>query len=211
MRDTVGRASLSWEALAGGRAAEVVDDYVLVRTALHLLEVVGAVVKSLDVLPVEVLRESKGQVVTRALPDNERDELARDIGLHDAARTLQHLFEEEGRDSRVRCRISARAHLGATRAEDAEVNYVGETEVGGVEGNCFDLDGALPQASRLYLRPEQEKGTEQQIKRRMRNIEALDTRLDLVAMLSDPWRARRKLRHPVDEESDTLKRLERSC
>lgn len=211
LRDTIGRASLSWEALAGRPAEEVVDDYVQVRSALHLLEVVGAVVKSLDVLPVEVLRQGldgRGKVVVRALPDSDRDGLAREIGIGDTTRVLQHLFEDEGRDSGVRWRISAWAHLGASRAEDVGVSYVGKEEVDGLEGYCFDLDGALPQALKLYLRPEQEKGTEQQIKRRMRNIEALDMRLDLVAMLADPWRARRKLRHPVDEESGALKRLD---
>jgi len=211
LRDTVGRASLSWDALAGARAAEVVDDHVLVRTALHLLEVIGAVVKSLDVLPVEVLREGaggRGQVAVRALPDNDRDDLAGDIGINDTARILQHLFEDEGRDSGVRWRISASAHLGASRAQDVGVSYVGKEQVEGLEAYCFDLDGALPQASQLYLRPEQEKGTEQQIKRRMRNIEALGTRLDLVAMLADPWRARRNLRHSVDETRAAFKRLD---
>jgi hypothetical protein len=211
LRDTVGRASLSWEALAGGRAADVVDDHVLVRTALHLLEVVGAVVKSLDVLPVEVLRQElggRGQVVVRALPDNDRDSLAQDIGISDTARTFQHLFEDEGRDSGVRWRISAWANLGASRAQDVGVTYVGKEEVDGCEGYCFDLEGALPRAPQLYLRPEQEKGTEQQIKRRMRNIEALDTRIDLLAMLGDPWRARRKLPQPVEEASGAFKRLD---
>jgi hypothetical protein len=211
LRDTVGRASLSWEALAGAPAEEVVDDAVQVRSALHLLEVVGAVVKSLDVLPVEVLRKGpggRGQVVVRALPDSDRDRLAGEIGVNDAARALQHLFEDEGRDSGVRWRISAWAHLGAPRAEDVGVSYVGKEEVAGLEGYCFDLDGALPQASQLYLRPEQEKGTEQQIKRRMLNIDALDTRLDLVAMLADPWRARRKLRHAVYEDSSAFKWLD---
>jgi hypothetical protein len=211
LRDTVGRASLSWEALAGARAAEIVDDHVLVRTALHLLEVVGAVVKSLDVLPVEVLRQElggRGQVVVRALPDNDRDALAQDIGIGDTPRTLQYLFEDEGRDSGVRWRISAWANLGASRAQDVGVTYVGKEDVDGREGYCFDLDGALPRAPLLYLRPEQEKGTEQQIKRRMRNIEALDTRVDLSAMLGDPWRARRNLRQPVDETSGAFKRLD---
>jgi hypothetical protein len=69
LRDTVGRTSLSWEALAGTPVDEVVDDYVQVRSALHLIEVVGAVIKSLDILPVEVLRQGidgQGQVVVRA-------------------------------------------------------------------------------------------------------------------------------------------------
>lgn len=50
LRDRVGRASLSWEALGGPPAEEAVDDHVQVRSALHLLEVIGAVVKSFESL-----------------------------------------------------------------------------------------------------------------------------------------------------------------
>lgn len=208
LRDTVGRATLSWEALAGAPETEIVDDAVQVRTALHLLEVIGAVFKSLDILPIDILRLAPDQVVLRALPDSDRDRLAREVGVNDATRMLQHLFEDEQRDSGVRWRISAWAHFGASRTEDTGVNYIGKEEVDGCDGYCFALDGPLPKAGKLFLRPDQEKGTERQIKRRMMNIDALETRVDLTAMLADPWRARRKLGHAVDEDSAAFERLD---
>lgn len=206
--DTVGRVALSWEMLAGAPQDDVVDDAAQVRTALHLLEVVGAVVKSLDILPIEILRFGSDRVVVRALPNSDRDRLAREVGVNDATRTLQHLFEDEQRDSGVRWRISAWGHFGASRAEDTGVTYIGKETVDGRDGYCFALDGPLPKAGRLFLRPEQEKGTERQIKRRMLNIDALETRLDLAAMLADPWRARRNLGQAINEDSAALERLD---
>ncbi len=208
LRDQVGRATLSWEALGGAPEVDVVDDAVQVRTALYLLEIVGAVVTSLDILPVEILRSAPDQVILRALPNSDRDRLGREVGVNDATHSLQHLFEDEQRDSGVRWRISALGHFGASRLEDTVVNYIGKEDVDGRDGYCFALDGPLPKAGRLFLRPEQEKGTERQIKRRMQNIDALETRLDLSAMLADPWRARRKLGHAVDEESAAFERLD---
>ncbi|KAB2943510.1 MAG: DNA helicase [Hyphomicrobium sp.] len=211
-RTAVGRAGMSWEAIAGTPQSEAPDTLVIVKTALNLLEIVGAVIKSLDVLPIEILAERTGdhrQVVVRALPGNDRDAIAQHIGIAHTSAALQRLFEQEERDSGVRWRISGSGRLGASRAQDVAVTYVGNEQVDGLDGYCFNVEGSLPMASSLYLRPEQEKGTEQQIKRRMRNIDALDARLDLVEMLHDPWRARRRLRHAqLDETSATFARLD---
>lgn len=208
---TPGRAALSWEAFGRPPVESESGNLVKVRSALHLLEVVGGVVKSLDILPVELLRERSGdkrEVVLRALPGSERDELAQAIGLPDAAGALKHLFEDERRDGGSRWRLSASSDLGASREKDVGVTYVDKEDVAGKDGYCFALEGVLPQATRLYLRPAQDKGTEQQIKRRMRNIEALDTRLDLVDMMAGPWQQRRRLRHCPTISESTLQRLD---
>jgi DNA polymerase III delta prime subunit len=205
------RASLSWESLARPEEDKAPDNLIRVRSALHLIEVVGAIVKSFDILPVEILLKSrvgKRQIVIRARPNNERDKLAAAVGLGDTARALKQLFEDEKRDSGVGWRISSSSELGASRDQDASVVYTGTEEVNGVEGYSFDVDGVLPEAPQLYLRPAQDKGTEGQIKRRMRNIEALNTRLDLVDMLASPYLARRKLRHSSDIPSAILERLD---
>lgn len=200
LRNAVGRSALDWQSLAGPEAAKATDRRLLVRSALHLVEVAGAVVKSLDILPVEILRERtrQGQVVLRSQSDSERDKLAQQLGLWDTTRTLQRLFEDEGRDSGVRWRLSSSSRLGTSRVKDVGASYVGSEDVAGIAGLCFDLDGPVPEAEALYLRPDQDIGTEQQIKRRQRNIEALDTRLDLLDMLADPWRGRRSSRQTID-------------
>lgn len=211
LNTSVGRAALSWEALGQPAEEKVTDNLVKVRSALHLLEVIGGVVKSLDILPIEILRrrlDDKREVVVRALPGNDRDVLAGAIGIGDTASALKHLFEDEKRDSATRWRLSASSDLGASRERDVSVTYVDREEVDGIEGYCFDVEGIIPEVARLYLRPAQDKGTEQQIKRRMRNIEALDTRLDLVEMLAGPWLQRRTLRHEQGIAEATLKRLD---
>lgn len=211
LKHTVGRTSLSWDAWIDASDEIVVDNLAKVRSALHLLEVVGAVVKHLDILPIEILAwptDEKPQVVVRAKPNSHRDLLAATIGIGDTAQTLFRLFEDENRDSGIRWRISVSSRLGGIRIQDASVSYVGRETIAGIEGYCFDVEGAIPSSDQLFLRPTQDRGTEEQIKRRMRNIEALDTRLDLVDMLASPWRQRRTLRHQAPIPKTTLDRLD---
>lgn len=211
LNHTVGRTSLSWDAWGEASTETVVDDLAKVRSALHLLEVIGAVVKHLDILPIEILAwptDEKPRVVMRAKPNSDRDALAATIGIGDTAQALHHMFEDEKRDSGIRWRISASARLGGIRIQDASVSYVGRETIKGIEGYCFEVEGAIPSAGHLYLRPTQDRGTEEQIKRRMRNIQALDTRLDLVDMLASPWRVRRTLRHQPTIPKTTLDRLD---
>lgn len=206
-----GRATLSWEAYAKPAVEAQSNNLINVRSALHLLEVIGAIVKSLDILPIEILHEyglDKTRIVVRALPSSERDVIAAAVGMNDTAAALLHLFEDEQRDSGVRWRLSAFSELGASRETDASVSYVDREEIDGIDGYCFDVDGKIPQGTRLYLRPVQDKGTEQQIKRRMRNIEALDTRLDLVDMLASPWLRRRTSRQIPNIPKATLDGLD---
>ena len=144
-------------------------------------------------------RPDQNQLVLRAHPANERDPVARDAGLGDTASMLQHLFEDEERDSGIRWRISPFPGLGSSRARDASVSYVGTEEVNGISGYCFEYEGLIPDAPSLYLRPEQDMGTDKQIRRRQRNIETLNSRADVLRMLEDPWRERRTLRAPLSD------------
>ena len=52
----------------------------------------------------------------------------------------------------------------------------------------------------MVLRPERDAGTEGVIARRLRNIKALGTRVDLTEMLDDPWRVRRASGQVLDDE-----------
>jgi hypothetical protein len=63
----------------------------------------------------------------------------------------------------------------------------------------FEVDEELPDRGPYFLRAERDTGTERVIARRLANIKALDTRLDLAQMLDDPWRMRRFSREIIDE------------
>ena len=53
---------------------------------------------------------------------------------------------------------------------------------------------------RLFLKAERDTGSERVISRRLRNIKALDSRVDLAALLDDPWRERRSSRETITEK-----------
>lgn len=204
MRAKLGPESLDWSGFAGGRqkapGTEQVD---LIRQSLLLIQIIEAVIKALDIYPIDIMVQettnSRRRVVVRAQPDNERDRIAAKLGLQDTERSLKRLFEDDQRDAGSKWRISQAATLGASRSTDVAVSFVDLRESRGRQGYAFELDEPLPTNGPFFLRTEREAGTEGAITRRLRNIKALGTRIDLVEMLADPWRVRRSSRDILDE------------
>lgn len=204
LRAKLGPEALDWSGFAtAGRGAHAYDQVGLVRQALLLIQIVEAVLKSLEVYPLEILdierRDGRRYAVVRAEPDNDRDRTARKFGLADTENTLKRLFEDDHRDGEAKWRISQAATLGASRSTDVTATFIELREHRGRHGYCFEIDEDLPQNGPFFLRTERDTGTEGVITRRLRNIKALGTRLDLAEMLTDPWRARRSSRETLDE------------
>lgn len=204
LRARLGPEALDWSgfATAGNRA--VADDPVdLVRQALLLIQIVEAVIKSLEVFPLEILeieqRDGRHYAIIRADPDNDRDRIARKVGLVDTENALKRLFEDDHRDADAKWRISQAATLGASRTGDVVATFIDLREHHGRHAYCFEIDELLSQSGSFFLRTERDTGTEGVITRRLRNIKALGTRADLAEMLADPWRVRRSSRDTLDE------------
>jgi AAA domain len=204
-RARLGPDALDWSAFAGparDQGARTETDRI--RRALLLLQSVEALVKSLEVYPVEILesrrREGRRLVILRAAPDNDRDKIAKRVGLTESAVALKRLFEDEHRDAEAKWRISQAQSLGATRTNDVVAGFVDVVDDRGRRGYQFEVEEELPTDGPLFLRTERDIGTEQVIARRFRNIKALDTRVDLAEMLADPWRVRRSSREDLSEE-----------
>jgi hypothetical protein len=72
-----------------------------VRRSLVLIQLCEAVVKALDYYPLEILhtfrREGRRIALVRAQPNNDRDTIAKKVGLTDSATALKRLFEEDAR------------------------------------------------------------------------------------------------------------------
>ncbi|AFK54012.1 DEAD/DEAH box helicase [Tistrella mobilis] len=204
-RGRLGPDALDWSGFAAqAREVEVPSETAAIRRALMLVQVVEAVVKALEVYPIEVLESGRAGgrrfVVLRAEPNNERDGVAKKVGLLESANALRRLFEEEHQDAEAKWRISQASSLGATRAGDVVASFVDVVEHRGRRAYRFEIDEELPDGDRFFLRTERDTGTEQVIGRRLRNIKALDTRVDLAEMLADPWRVRRSSRETLSEE-----------
>ena len=204
-RSRLGPNVLDWSGLAAPRGAagtQSRDD--VIRQALLLVQVVEAVVKSLEVYPVQLLEveqiDGRRFAVVRAEPHNERDVVAKRVGLTHTAAGLKRLFEDDHRDAEAKWRFSQAASLGASRHNDVTATFVDVQDHRGRIAYRFEIDENVPQSGRLFLRLERDVGTEGLIARRLRNIKALTTRVDLTEMLDDPWRVRRSSRETLDDE-----------
>jgi hypothetical protein len=204
LRARLGPDVLDWSILAGAGAEPARPNRADgIRQALVLIQVTEAVVKALECYPIEVLdaKAEKGRrfVTIRAEPDNDRDRLAKQVGMSESATALRRLFEEDARDAEGKWRISLSPSLGASRFDDLAATFVEPRDHAGRSGYQFEIDDELPPHGPYFLRAERDTGTERVISRRLRNIKALDTRIDLVEMLENPWRVRRSSRETLDE------------
>ena len=128
-RARLGSDALDWSGFAGASVSQPgTDRRSLIRQALVLVQIIESVINALEIYPVEILAvEIQGgnrYVVLRAEPENERDKVAKRVGLIESERALKRLFEEDQRDSEGRWRLSMAASLGASRRNDVAVSFV---------------------------------------------------------------------------------------
>jgi hypothetical protein len=204
LRARLGPDVLDWSSFVTSEPDDTDRADVKIRKGLLLAQIVEAVIKALDIYPIEVMdktrRQGRRYVVIRSAPGNDRDRFAKRIGLSESAVALRRLFEDDARDADAAWRISQAATLGASQQSDVTAVFIDVAEVEGRHGYLFEIDEELPDGGPYFLRAERDTGTERVIARRLANIKALDTRLDLAEMLEDPWRVRRSSRETIDED-----------
>jgi len=215
----LGSGVLDWSGFASERLPGAVRDPIdRVRKAMVLVQIIEAFVKALDVYPVEILRRKttrggRHMVQLRAAPGNDRDSLAVRFGLRDTVTALEQLFKDDYRDADVRWRLSELRGLGVSRDTDVRATFLDVVDTDRGSAYVFETNEVLPHGNRFFLKTERDRGLEQVIQRRLRNIQALSTRVDLVAMLDDPWRVRRRGREALtdtDRADDAFKDLDAS-
>jgi len=201
----LGPDALDWSTFAATPAADTSSsDTARVKNAMLIIQVIEAVVKAHEAYPVEILSQSREDgrpvVVLRALPKNDRDKLAKKLGLSTAAQALRRLFEEAGAEADVKWRLSTAATLGASRTSDVAIAFAETTDHRGAAAYRFELDEDLVGNGPWFLRAQRDLGSENVIARRLRILKALETRVDLAQMLLDPWRVRRSSRETLSRE-----------
>ncbi|MER9944793.1 AAA domain-containing protein [Mesorhizobium sp. M0092] len=209
-RARLGPDALDWSAFASSRAVSGTGTRVdLIRRALLLVQVIESVVKALEVYPVEILEEKshagRHSVLLRGARENDRDQVAKRIGLIDTHTSLKRLFEDDQREGEGKWRLSQAVSLGASRREDVAATFTQVEEVNGKHAYRFETDEDLTNGQAFFLRTERDAGTENQIIRRLKIIKSLSTRVDLAEMLDDAWRVRRSSRDTIDiEDADDI-------
>lgn len=205
MRDRLGPAALDWEAIVRPRPASEPDARADVRHALVLIQAVEAVGRSLDSIPVEFITSSRvprgHRLVLRAKPDNDRDPIAKALGLPDAAEALRRILVEEQREGEEGWSLSQSPVLGEARRDDERAIFVGEATHRGMAGYEFEVEGEVPLHRPHFLRSRQDTGSQQVIARRLRAIRMLVEQPGLAGFLDDPWAARRSVQANLVEDA----------
>ena len=215
LRAQLGPDALDWSTFGAHPASPAIPTEAgRVKDAMLIIQVIEAVVKALETFPVEILKQTRENgrpvLALRALPKNDRDGLAKKLGLATTGEALRRLFEEAGADTEAKWRLSTAASLGASRRGDVAVAFAETLDHLGALAYRFELDEELIEEGPWFLRGQQDVGSEQVIARRLRILKALDTRVDLAQMLLDPWRVRRASRESLtateraDEAFQTL-------
>jgi hypothetical protein len=103
LRARLGPGTLDWSAFeARAGEATLLSPTVRIQQALRLVQVIEALMKSLEIYPVEVISSSiahgKRTVDLRAKPDNERDRFAKRIGMSDTVTAIfRHHYSAFGK------------------------------------------------------------------------------------------------------------------
>jgi hypothetical protein len=205
LRDRLGPEALDWSSFAQPVEPTELGRVETVQAALNLVQVVEAVVKALEIYPIELLestveRSGRRLAMIRALPGSERDKIGKKIGVLETASALFRMFGEDHRDAGGQWRISRSTDLGSPRTDDVVATFVDVVTYHGADAYQFETDDELPEDVQLFLRADSETGTERVFDRHLAAIRTLNTRVDLAEMLDDPWRARRSTNDAVDEK-----------
>ena len=167
-----------------------------VRQAMLLVQVIDAVLKSLEILPVRIAgfrNDKRGTIVQLAPRTSGRDILAADIGERSTSDVMDRLFDRDDLGIDVEWRLSTSGGLSSRNADNTPIRFIDVDR--GSEGQAvfeFEVLGLLPSESeQLFLRKKGDHGTESLIKRRLRMVNILPQQRDLVSMFADPRRRSR--------------------
>lgn len=155
--------------------------------ALILLEAFTLLREQFRLYPVDVLAPAKAEpnVVWLASSDDaERDAKRETMGLRPTADALRRELKYD--DGKANWTLSQTARLAMGRERVPELTYEGSSLINGKTAFAFGTNLPIPAGQRLFLRPRKETGTEQAIRRRLQNIVAARSNVELLRALDDP-------------------------
>jgi hypothetical protein len=214
IRNASPQSALDWSAFSRVAETRSHGGDSTVRHALNLVEVIGAVVKALDILPItlvdQYVRGSSRFASFRAYPGPMRDNMARKVRLEDTSEMLRRLFEDDARDENTQWWISQNRDIGGGRDRDVSASFVGLVDDASVKTYLFEVEDTVPVNCDLYLRPGAGSGTTSSIHRRLSNISAIETRPDLADFFQNAWKQRKTANRALNEEDAFFKDLDSS-
>jgi hypothetical protein len=155
--------------------------------ALILLEAFTLLREQFRLYPVDVLvpTNAEANVVWLAPRDDlERDAQRETMGLRPAAEVLRRELKYD--DGKANWTLSQTARLATGRERVPELSYEGSGQIKGKTAFAFGTNLSIPAGQRLFLRPRKDTGTERAIRRRLQNIVAARSNVELLRALDDP-------------------------
>lgn len=155
--------------------------------ALILLEAFTLLREQFRLYPVDVIApaDAEANVVWLAPSDDAgRDAQRETMGLRPGAEALRRELKYD--DGKANWTLSQTARLAMGRERVAELSYEGSGLIKGKTAFAFGSNLSVPPGQRLFLRPRRDTGTERAIRRRLQNIVAARSNIELLRALDDP-------------------------
>ncbi|HEY4201528.1 MAG TPA: AAA domain-containing protein [Devosiaceae bacterium] len=155
--------------------------------ALILLETFTLLREQFRLYPVEVLslpNAEQNVVWLESRDDASKDQQRETMGLRAAAEALRRELRYD--DGKVNWTVSRSSYLATGRERLPELSYEGSNLINGKVAFAFATNIAVPPGQSLYLRPRKDTGAERAIRRRLQNIVAARSNLELLRALDDP-------------------------
>lgn len=204
-RALAGAGCLEWTTYVNQSAQTSADYDEGIEHALLTLEMLSGVLASFFLFPVHVTEGigknlSVNDILVRPAEDPERDRFASVCGHKGVEEAFKQLFVSDLRDKND-WYISQSRSLQVDKSRDIAVEYLDTYQYRGESFYRFRATRSLPYDRKaLYLKPNEDTGTETAMRRRVAAIRSLDTRADLVELLRKPWASKRRSNEVIEED-----------
>ncbi len=159
--------------------------------ALILLEAFTLLREQFRLYPVDVLATADAEanvVWLMSADDAMRDEHRETMGLRPAAEALRRELKDD--DGKANWTLSHTTRLAIGRERVPELSYEGSGLVRGKTAFAFGTNLSIQAGQQLFLRPRKDTGAERAIRRRLQNIVAARSNVELLRALDDPAQVR---------------------
>ena len=159
--------------------------------ALLLVQVLESLLIASEIWPVEIYsfdEDEDGHILQlKYRKDDEREKLAKSLGLRPSALRMKEIFESEKWHKEEEWRLTDVGVLGEYEGEKSDWNFVEAKEITG-HGSVYQFEGTgvRPLGDRLYLRRSSYVGTDKLLNRRANALLSLRDHSELMNSLSDP-------------------------
>ncbi|MFS3135664.1 DEAD/DEAH box helicase [Gluconacetobacter sacchari] len=205
----LGPGAMRWAELSGqGQSSSAARD-VASWYALIVLEAFTWLREQFRLYPVEILPAAPDDEASLVwlLPSEEADgdQRRQRIGLRPAADALKRELRHD--DGRTEWTVTRSGSLAGGRERLPDLRYLGSGEYKGRQAFAFTSSQAIVAGERYFVRPRRDTGFERAIRRRLQNIVAARSNVELLRALDDPAQvalddALREIAAPGDPPAD---------